>query len=131
MLKADMHCHSIYSEHPAEWFLQKLGARESYTDPFYIYDRAMKKGMDLVCVTDHNQIEGPLLLKEKHPSKVIVGVESTAYFPEDCCKIHILIYGLNEMQFEMVNLIRNDIYELRSYLLETGLTHSVAHAPTR
>ena len=128
MLKADMHCHSIYSEHPAEWFLQKLGARESYTDPFYIYDRAMKKGMDLVCVTDHNQIEGALLLKEKHPSKVIVGVESTAYFPEDGCKIHILIYGLNEMQFEMVNLIRNDIYELRSYLLETGLTHSVAHA---
>ncbi|HPV14256.1 MAG TPA: glycosyltransferase [Candidatus Cloacimonadota bacterium] len=128
MLKADLHCHSIYSEHPAEWFLQKLGARESYTDPFYIYDRAIKKGMDMVCITDHNKIDGALLLKEKHPSQVIVGVESTAYFPEDGCKIHILIYDLNEKQFETINLIRKDIYELRAYLLETGLTHSVAHA---
>jgi glycosyltransferase involved in cell wall biosynthesis len=128
MLKADLHCHSIYSEHPADWFLQKLGARESYTDPFYIYDRAIQKGMDLVCITDHNRIEGALLLKEKHPSKVITGVESTAYFPEDGCKIHILIYGLNEEQFETINLIRKDIYELRSYLLENELTHSVAHA---
>lgn len=128
MLKADLHCHSIYSEHPAEWFLQKLGARESYTDPFYIYDRAIKKGMDLVCVTDHNKIDGALLLKEKHPSKVIMGVESTTYFPEDGCKIHILIYGLNEQQFETINLVRKDIYELRAYLLETGLAHSVAHA---
>ena len=128
MFKADLHCHSIYSEHPAEWFLQKLGARESYTDPFYIYDRAIKKDMDLVSITDHNKIDGALLLKEKYPSKVITGVESTTYFPEDGCKIHVLIYGLNEMQFEMINHVRKDIYELRSYLLETGLTHSVAHA---
>lgn len=26
MKKADLHCHSVYSEHPSEWFLQKLGA---------------------------------------------------------------------------------------------------------
>jgi|GEM_PF-4075019 len=38
MKKADLHCHSTYSEHPTEWFLQKLGAKESYTDPMFIYN---------------------------------------------------------------------------------------------
>lgn len=128
MKKADLHCHSTYSEHPTEWFLQKLGAKESYTDPLHIYQEAKRMGMDYVTITDHNKIDGALILKEMYPDDVIVGVESTAYFPEDRCKIHILIYGLNEIQFEMINHLRTDIYELRDYLQKEGLTHSVAHA---
>lgn len=29
MARADLHCHSVYSEHPSEWFLQRLGAAGS------------------------------------------------------------------------------------------------------
>ncbi len=43
MKKADLHCHSVYSEHPSEWFLQKLGAKESYTDPMIIYQEAKRQ----------------------------------------------------------------------------------------
>jgi glycosyltransferase involved in cell wall biosynthesis len=32
MAKADLHLHSKYSNHPSEWFLQRLGASESYTE---------------------------------------------------------------------------------------------------
>lgn len=128
MLKADLHCHSIYSEHPSEWFLQRLGAKESYTDPLLIYNRAITEGMDLVTITDHNRIDGVMLLKDKYPGKVITGVEATTYFPEDGCKIHILVYGFNHVQFETINHIRKDIYELRDYLKQEDLTHSVAHA---
>ena len=37
MGKVDLHVHSKYSNHPSEWFLQRLGASESYTEPEAIY----------------------------------------------------------------------------------------------
>ena len=128
MAKVDLHCHSLYSEHPSEWFLQRIGAGESYTEPEFIFKKQLEKGMDFVTITDHNKIDGVIKLKEKYPEKVITGVESTAYFPEDGCKIHILIYGLNKKQFEIIQEKRTNIYELRDYLIEENLAHSVAHA---
>ena len=128
MKKMDMHCHSIYSEHPSEWFLQRLGAAESYTEPDELIKKLKTQRMDFFTITDHNRIEGALQLKKQYPEQVIVGMEATAYFPEDRCKIHILIYGLNKQQYEKIQEIRTDIYELRDYLREQNLTHSVAHA---
>ncbi len=128
MAKVDLHCHSVYSEHPSEWFLQRLGAKESYTEPVVIYKELIKQGMDFVTITDHNRIEGALMLQKKYPKKVIVGLECTAYFPEDHCKVHILVFGLNEEQFEKIQEIRTNIYELRDYLKQENLAHAVAHA---
>lgn len=91
MLKADLHVHSKYSNHPSEWFLQRLGASESYTEPEFIYRSAKEKGMDFVTVPDHNRAEAALLLREKYSHDVFTGVESTASFPEDGCKDQPLI----------------------------------------
>ena len=128
LAKADLHVHSEYSEHPSEWFLQKLGAKESYTDPETIYQMAMERGMDFVTITDHNRIEGSLILREKYPENTFTGVEFTTYFPEDNCKIHILVYGLDYNEFKQIQRIRSNIYQLWHYLNERKLVHSVAHA---
>ena len=48
MKKADLHLHSKYSNRPSEWFLQKLGAAESYSEPETIYKEAKSRGMDFV-----------------------------------------------------------------------------------
>jgi glycosyltransferase involved in cell wall biosynthesis len=128
MVRADLHVHSRYSDHPTEWFLQRLGASESYTEPEAVYGQALSEGMDFVTITDHNDIRGALELKERYPERVITGVESTVYFPEDGCKAHLLIYGLDAAQFERVQALRTDIYRLRDYLLEEDLLHSLAHA---
>jgi hypothetical protein len=128
MAKVDLHVHSLYSARPSEWFLQRLGTRESYTDPETIYCEALKQGMDFVTITDHNTIEGALILKERHPDRVFTGVEATTYFPETGCKVHLLVYGLNEEQFAMIDRLRPDIYQLRDYVREQALAHSVAHA---
>lgn len=127
MTKADLHLHSKYSDHPSEWFLQRLGASESYTEPEYIYRMAKERGMDFVTITDHNKIEGSLLLKENHPHDVFTGVEFTTYFPENGCKIHVLVYGLDERQFDEIQSIRKNIYDFREYIRDEGLAHSVAH----
>lgn len=126
--KVDLHVHSKYSEHPSEWFLQRLGAAESYTEPEFIYRTAKERGMNFVTITDHNNIEGSLILKEKYPDDVFTGVETTAYFPEDGCKVHILIYGLTESQFEIIQEIRKSIYDLRDYIKKNDLAYSVAHS---
>jgi len=126
--KADLHVHSKFSNHPSYWFLQRLGARESYTEPDYIYQTAKKQGMDYVTITDHNRIDGSLYLKEKYPEEVFTGVEATTYFPEDGCKVHILIYGLTANDFIIIEKTRQDIYQLRDFIRERDLTYSIAHA---
>jgi glycosyltransferase involved in cell wall biosynthesis len=128
MLRADLHVHSKYSKKTTEWFLRRIGASESYTEPEVIYNILKNRGMDLVTITDHNSIKGCLKLKEKYPNDTFISVESTAHFPEDDCKVHILIYNIDEKIFSEIQKIRYDIYQLRDFLLENSVTHSVAHA---
>lgn len=128
MAKADLHVHSRFSARPSEWFLQRLGTRESYTTPDKAYGDAKSRGMNFVTITDHNEIAGSLILKEKYPESVFTGTELTTYFPEDGCKIHLLVYGITEEQFCVLDKLRPDIYQLRDYIKEQQLAHSVAHA---
>lgn len=128
MSQADLHVHSKYSNHPSEWFLRELQASESYTEPEHIYRMAKQRGMDWVTITDHNAIEGVLLLKQQHPDDVFTGVELTASFPEDGCQVHVLVYGLDARQFDTADRLRGDLYQLRDYLVQENLPCSLAHA---
>lgn len=72
--KADLHVHTKYSDRPSEWFLRRVGAPESFTEPIDVYRRCKAKGMDFVTISDHNRIEGALenpaawlLLQTAHP----------------------------------------------------------------
>jgi len=125
--KMDMHLHSIYSERPSEWILKTIGTRESYVDPYQIYQYAKNKGMDYVTITDHNKIDGILKLKEKKPDDTIIGVELTTYFPEDGAKIHLLLYDFEPSIFEKLNYLRENIYDLRNFIIENDIFYSVAH----
>jgi glycosyltransferase involved in cell wall biosynthesis len=128
MAKVDLHVHSLYSEHPSQWFLNKIGAKESYTDPFVLYRLMKERGMDFVTITDHNRIDGAQLIMERYPQECFISVESTAYFPEDGCKAHVLIYGITPEQFSRIQKLRTNIYELRDYLVSENIPHSLAHA---
>ena len=128
MKKADLHVHSKYSGNSSMFFLQKHQIQESYTEPEYIYEMAKKMGMDYVTITDHDSIEGVKKLVQNHPLDTFMGVELTVYFPEDQTQVHVLVYGFTEQQFEHLNRIRFNIYELSRYLFLENLPHSVAHA---
>ncbi|MBN2509421.1 MAG: glycosyltransferase [Spirochaetales bacterium] len=128
MAKTDLHVHSKYSDHPSEWFLQRMGTSESYTEPEFIYDTAKKRGMSFVTICDHNSITGALELTKAHPDDCFVSVESTVYFPGDGCKVHILLFDITEEQFEIIQELRSDIYKFRDYVRDTNIAYSVAHA---
>ena len=127
MIRADLHVHSRASKRPSEWFLQKVGAKESYTGIDTLYSTAKAAGMDFVTITDHNTIEGALELVEKYPADTFVSVETTTYFPENGCKIHILIFDITKEQFEEIQAVRHDIHRLRDLIQAHGLAYSVAH----
>lgn len=123
--KVDLHVHSKYSDRPSEWLLRRIGAPESFVEPLKLYRAAKSAGMDFVTISDHNCIRGALEIA--HLDDAFVSNEVTTYFPEDRCKVHFLVFGITEEQFEEIQDLRSSIYELRDYVVDEGIAHSVAH----
>ncbi|MFP4444623.1 MAG: glycosyltransferase [Desulfosudaceae bacterium] len=123
--RTDMHVHSRYSHRPSSWILKKIGCSESYTDPAYLYRSLKNRGMTMVTITDHNTING--CLEISHLPDTFLSEEVTAYFPEDNCKIHVLVYNITEAQHADISRVRENIYELQDFLEAQAIAHAVAH----
>jgi len=61
-VRLDMHMHTRRSS-------------DSLNDPEGVVRAALARGVDVVCITDHNEIAAALELKARHPDHVIVGEE--------------------------------------------------------
>lgn len=123
--RADLHVHSSHSNKPSYWALRKFNCPESYSSPQFIYHAARKQGMDFVTITDHNTIDGAL--KIAHLPGAFISVEVTAYFPEDGCKVHVVVLNITENIFRDINSLRKNIYELTEYLNRNAVAHFIAH----
>ncbi len=105
--------------------LRRIGSPESFTAPLEIYEKARQRGMDFVTISDHNCIRGALEIA--HLKNTFLSSEITTYFPEDGCKIHVLVAGVDEAQFRMIQELRANIYDLHRYLTEENIFASVTH----
>jgi len=128
MTKADLHVHSKYSDQPSTWGHKVYNSPESFTDTETVYWQAKSRGMDFVTLTDHDNIRGSLELLKNHPDDCFISCEITTFFPEDGCKAHILVYGIDEPQFQQLMATAKNIYLLRDYIFEQKIAYSVAHA---
>jgi glycosyltransferase involved in cell wall biosynthesis len=123
--RADLHIHSRYSDRSAEWLARRCGLPDSYSKPRELYDKLRARGMQFVTITDHNRIEGCLEIADLPGA--FLGEQVTTYFPEDRCKVHLLVWGLTEIQHAEIADARENIFHLQRYLDEQQLTHAVAH----
>lgn len=128
MPRCDLQVHSRYSDRPSEWILRKLGVPESYTDPLQIYDTLKHQGYSFITITDHNRIDGCLEIADREG--VFLSEKVTTYFPEDHCKVHILVWNLTEEQHREIQNIRRNIYDFSDYLHKENLVHGVAYPLT-
>ncbi len=124
MLRVDLQLHSRFSDRPSEWILRRLGMPQSYSEPEKLYRKLDDAGMIFKTITDHNRLDGAKAIA--HYPDVFLSEEVTTYFP-DGCKIHLLVWNLNEAQHEEIQNLRPNIYELAGYLRQQGLSHGVAH----
>jgi predicted metal-dependent phosphoesterase TrpH len=61
-MRVDMHLHTRHSF-------------DCLTAPEAVLQRALARGIDVICVTDHNEVAGALALQAAHPAHVIAGEE--------------------------------------------------------
>jgi glycosyltransferase involved in cell wall biosynthesis len=127
LTRCDLHCHTNASSAPVIAALGFIDAPESYSEPEKVYDQARARGMDLVAMTDHDTIDGAMSLRDRGFENLIVGCEETVYFPEDRCKLHVLVWGLTPEQHGVLQGARHDVYEFANHLYEYNLPHSLAH----
>jgi len=124
-VKADLHVHSRFSDRPPEWLFRRAGLPDSYSEPVEIYDALRRRGMDFVTITDHNRIDGVLAIADR--PGVFLSEQVSARFPDDRCKVQVLVWGLTEAQHAEVQLRRVDVFALQAYLAAENLAHAVAH----
>jgi glycosyltransferase involved in cell wall biosynthesis len=123
--RADMHCHSNGSNKPGEAMLKAIDCPESYSEPQDVYAQAKRRGMDFVTITDHDSLRGIVNLTEKPDH--FFGEELTCYFPEDGCKMHILIWGISPQDHDDLQAVASDIYKCAEIIEDRQIAHSVAH----
>jgi glycosyltransferase involved in cell wall biosynthesis len=81
--------------------------------------------MDFVTITDHNAINGALEIG--HLPGTFVSSEITAHFPENGCKVHVVVLHISEVQFKEILELRKNVYELVAYLHSENVAHFLAH----
>lgn len=123
--RVDLHCHSSASTEADEAVLLALQCPESFSDPSAIYRQAKERGMDFVTITDHDSIDGVEKLRDR--PDVLSGEELTCYFPEDGCKMHVLLWGITPADHLAVQSMNQDIYRVAEYIEYRRIAHAVAH----
>jgi glycosyltransferase involved in cell wall biosynthesis len=125
MSRCDLHLHSKFSDRSEDWLFRRLDFPDSYSDPEELYAKAKAAGMDFVTITDHDTISGCLTIADR--PDVFISEQVTTYFPQDPCKISLLVWGISEEQHREIVPLRENILELQAYLQREWIAHAVAH----
>ena len=81
--------------------------------------------MDFVTITDHDTIAGGLEICSFPDA--FLSEQVTTYFPQDSCKISLLVWGISEAQHEQIAQLRDNIFDLQKFLQKAAIAHAVAH----
>jgi predicted metal-dependent phosphoesterase TrpH len=126
-LRADLHVHTCHSTQSGT--LRFLRSRDCYSEPEAVYRTARARGMDLVCITDHDSIDGALELLERRPdaTDVIVGEEITCRLPDGDIEVHIAAYGMTEALHRDVQALRGNVFDVTARLRQAGVFCALNH----
>jgi predicted metal-dependent phosphoesterase TrpH len=123
-VKLDTHVHSFHSGFSSIRPLNQI-MRECYSTPEAVYRVAKARGMDLVTITDHDEVSGAITLGDR--PDVIVGCEVTGVFPDDGVKVHLNVFEMTEVHHHEIQRLRRDVRDLMRYLRREELFTSLNH----
>jgi predicted metal-dependent phosphoesterase TrpH len=116
-MRADLHVHSRHSGRTSLPLLGRV-AQECYAEPRAVYDEALRRGMDLVTLTDHDSIEGMLDIAALPGT--FMGEEVTCLLPGGR-ELHLGVFDFAEWQHREIQARRRDAEALFAYLAEQRL----------
>src|SRR2546429_225677 len=125
MSRCDLHIHSKFSARSEDWLFRRFDFPDSCTEPLDVYTQLREHGMDFVTITDHDCIDGCLAIADK--PRTFISEQVTTYFPQDPCKVHVLVWGITPAQHQDISVFRSNIFELQKYLAENRIAHAIAH----
>jgi hypothetical protein len=85
--------------------------------------------MDLVCITDHDSIDGALELLALRPDAddVIVGEEISCRLPDGNVEVHIAAYDMTEALHRDVQHLRGNVFDVTARLRQAGVFFALNH----
>src|SRR2546430_6392221 len=92
MSRCDLHIHSKFSARSEEWLFRRFDFPDSCTEPVGLYTQLRERGVGFFTITDHDCIDGCLEISDK--TQTFISEKVTAYFPQDPCKVHVLVLGV-------------------------------------
>jgi len=123
--KADLHVHSKHSDRPSEWFLRRIGAPECFCRAARSLPSRPPARHGL---RDHfRSQQHPRRAGDCRPAGHVHLRRGHNLLPKNGCKVHLLVLGIDEEQFRMIQELRADIYQLQQYLSTEGILSSVSH----
>jgi predicted metal-dependent phosphoesterase TrpH len=127
-MKADLHVHSYHSGYARHFAW--LRARECHSSPDDIYRVARARGMDLVCITDHDSLDGCLEFLDRHPraEDFIAGEEISCLVPDaPGLRIHLGALGMTEALHREAQRLRANVFETAAFLRQANVFSVVNH----
>lgn len=132
-MKADLHVHSYHSGYTTH--LPFLAARDCYSDPDDVYAAAKRRGMDLVCITDHDSVDGCLEFLDRHPDApdFIIGEEIECLLPppdgtgRPSLRVHLGAWGMTERLHREIQPLRDSVFDVAEYLTQQDVLFAVNH----
>jgi predicted metal-dependent phosphoesterase TrpH len=125
MPRADLHVHSWHSTESGD--LRFLKSRDCYSDPEAVYRTAKSRGMDYVCITDHDSIDGGLALLDKGYPDVILAEEVSCRLPGSGIEVHFGVYGTSEALHRELQPLRGNAFEVAQCLAARDVFFSLNH----
>ncbi|HWX25375.1 MAG TPA: PHP-associated domain-containing protein [Vicinamibacteria bacterium] len=122
-MRCDLHVHSLRSGDADLPVLRHFG-RECYSEPRAVYDLALRRGMDLVTLTDHDTIEGALEIASL--PNTFVSEEVSLSLPGGRV-LHVGALDITERQHDRIASLRTDAEAVFAYCAEQKIPACLNH----
>jgi len=125
-LRVDLHCHDHNSDLPDELWGRILRLPETWLETDRLVAVLKKNGSDVITITNHNNARSCWDLQDAGQD-VLAGCEFTCHFAEYDLFLHVLVFGFDRNQAEILNHKRRDLFSFLRYAAENDLPAVLPH----
>jgi len=122
-MRCDLHVHTRHSGMCTIPLLRRV-CGESYNEPWAVYEKLKRLGMDLVTITDHDSIDAAEALRSR--PDFFLSEEVTCNLPSGN-ELHVGVYDITERDHVEIQRRRDDFESLSAWLREHNLLFSANH----